>query len=232
MTEVFSERAGKYINKLKKPFLWVEDEGVARPLVSGDELAVRGGFLLKRVTGVSKLQITETAPGFEQPERFPDGFTPDPPVPNASTGLYDGWMIVGDTKASMEADPSGIYDGLPEMARAFNYYLQNAIGPDGRPRYRFRNRKWNIPDGLYRYNDGRFLPQSEPDANIPRTLEGIRTYCEANNCEGVVFEHESGAVGQVLAAKIPEPKPEPEPEPEKKKPGRPRKAPEPEPALT
>ena len=101
MTDVFKESGGKYTGELKKAFAWVADEGSAKPLAEGVELMVRNSFLLKRVTGVSKLMPTETSPLSEPTgtpsERFPAGFTPEPPIANAETGLYDGWLVVETT---------------------------------------------------------------------------------------------------------------------------------------
>jgi hypothetical protein len=211
MTDVFKESGGKYNGELKKAFAWVADEGVAKPLASGVELMVRNSFLLKKVTGVSKLMPTETSPMAEPTgtpaERFPAGFTPEPPIANAETGLYDGWLIVGDNSASMAGDVSGLYDGMAEMYSAYHYFLMNSRGSDGRQMFKQdkASRKWDIPDGHYRFTpDGIFEPAMEPDPNIPRDMMKLRAFMAANSMDAVVFEHESGSSGVAYLEKIPE----------------------------
>ena len=227
MTDVFHEKSGVYTGELKKAFQWVEDEGVGKPMVQGEALMVRNGFLLKRAEGVSKLRsegtnvLDDDAPA----ERFPPGFTPEPPIPNPDTGLYDGWCIVGDTKASQEVDGTGLYEGHDDMYRAFHFFMEQTVDPvTGRKKYRQdrQTRKWNIEDGHYRYSDGYFVPTGEPDETMPRDMQKLRAYMKKNDLAGVIFEHPSGSSGQVLLEKIPQK----ETAAPARKPGRPRKVPE------
>ncbi len=208
MTDVFHEKSGVYTGELKKAFQWVEDEGVGKPMVQGEALMVRNGFLLKRAEGVSKLRSegTNVLDDDAPTERFPPGFTPEPPIPNPDTGLYDGWCIVGDTKASQEVDGTGLYEGHADMYRAFHFFLAQTVDPvTGRKKYRQdrQTRKWNIEDGHYRYSEGYFLPTGAPDEAMPRDMQKLRAYMKKNDLAGVIFEHPSGSSGQVLLEKIP-----------------------------
>jgi hypothetical protein len=210
MTDIYKEINGFYTGELKKAFTWVEDEGVGKALSTGEELMVRNGFLLKRVRGVSKVLPEDTSP-LAQPigtptERFPAGFTPEPPIPNKSTGLYDGWMIVGDNRASMEADESSIYEGFPAMYRAFHYYLTNSRDAEGRLAFKRdkQTRKYDIPDGAYRYTDGAFVPLGSEVPDVPREMYALGDYIKAKGLQGVVFEHEAGSEGVVMGSKVPE----------------------------
>jgi hypothetical protein len=147
---------------------WVQnEEGIATRKWDGTCCMIRNGFFYKRYD----------AKAGKTP---PSGFEPAQPEPDANTGHWPGWLLVGDSTDDRwhregRENSGPLPDGTYEL-----------VGPkiNGNPD--------NLPSHV-------LIPHGREVLLAPRDFDGLRRFFETADIEGIVWHHEDGRMVKIKA---------------------------------
>jgi len=159
----------RVVDQINPEAAWVfNGEGIATRKIDGTCCLIRGGKLFKR------REITER----DLADRVPEGF--ESADRDAATGKVVGWVPVTDAPEDrwhLEAFDPTMPDGTYEL-----------VGPkvQGNPEH-------SAFHVLVAHHGDSLLMGEGPE----RTFDGIRTYIDGKDLEGIVFHHPDGRMAKI-----------------------------------